>query len=170
MAHLIILRGNSASGKTTIATKLQHSFPKGNAMLISQDTIRREILNVKDRPENPTPALIQKICEFGITTYSYIILEGILKAAIYRPMLLDLIDLFDQNVSVYYFDLSFSEALHRHEQREKSQEFGKESLQKWWLEKDYLAIPNEQIITAELTQEEIVSNIQKELALKTNQN
>ena len=139
-------------------------------MLISQDTIRREILNVKDRPENPTPALIQKICEFGITTYSYIILEGILKAAIYRPMLLDLIDLFDQNVSVYYFDLSFSETLHRHEQREKSQEFGKESLQKWWLEKDYLAIPNEQIITAELTQEEIVSNIQKELALKTNQN
>ena len=47
MTKLIILRGNSGSGKTTIAKELQKLFGK-NTMLISQDVIRREMLNVDD--------------------------------------------------------------------------------------------------------------------------
>ena len=47
MSKLIILRGNSGSGKTTIAKELQKLFGK-NTMLISQDIIRREMLNVDD--------------------------------------------------------------------------------------------------------------------------
>ena len=38
MPKLIILRGNSGSGKTTIAKELQNSFGR-NTMLISQDVI-----------------------------------------------------------------------------------------------------------------------------------
>ena len=44
---LIILRGNSGSGKTTIAKGLQKKLGHGT-MLISQDVVRREILYVKD--------------------------------------------------------------------------------------------------------------------------
>lgn len=44
---LIILRGNSGSGKTTIAKELQQVFGN-NTMLISQDVIRRDMLKVKD--------------------------------------------------------------------------------------------------------------------------
>lgn len=40
MRKLIILRGNSGSGKTTIAKELQNRFGT-NTMLISQDVIRR---------------------------------------------------------------------------------------------------------------------------------
>ena len=47
MAKLIILRGNSGSGKTTIAKGLQKKFGHGT-MLISQDIVRREMLYVKD--------------------------------------------------------------------------------------------------------------------------
>ena len=47
MKSLIVLRGNSGSGKTTIAKELQHKFG-GNTMYISQDMIRREMLWVKD--------------------------------------------------------------------------------------------------------------------------
>ena len=47
MGKLIILRGNSGSGKTTVAKELQKKFGY-NTMLISQDEIRRNILWVKD--------------------------------------------------------------------------------------------------------------------------
>lgn len=44
---LIILRGNSGSGKTTIANAL-HQRLKEQSLLISQDVVRREMLRVKD--------------------------------------------------------------------------------------------------------------------------
>ena len=47
MTKLIVLRGNSGSGKTTVAKELQNKFGN-NTMLLSQDVIRRDILKVKD--------------------------------------------------------------------------------------------------------------------------
>ena len=47
MHKLIILRGNSGSGKTTVAKELQRLFGH-NTMLISQDVVRRDMLCVKD--------------------------------------------------------------------------------------------------------------------------
>lgn len=51
MARLIILRGNSGSGKTTVAKALQKRFGR-NTMLISQDVVRRDMLHVKDGPDS----------------------------------------------------------------------------------------------------------------------
>ena len=48
--RLFIIRGNSASGKSTIAKKLQLELGYGT-MLIPQDVIRREIVRVKDEPK-----------------------------------------------------------------------------------------------------------------------
>ena len=45
MRKLIVLRGNSGSGKTTVAKELQNLFGS-NTMLISLDMVRREILNL----------------------------------------------------------------------------------------------------------------------------
>ena len=47
MSKLIILRGNSGSGKTTVAKALQEKFGY-NTMRISQDEVRRNMLWVKD--------------------------------------------------------------------------------------------------------------------------
>ncbi len=47
MARLIILRGNSGSGKTSVAKALQKRFGH-NTMMISQDMVRREMLWAKD--------------------------------------------------------------------------------------------------------------------------
>ncbi|MBM3210138.1 hypothetical protein FJZ39_02255 [Candidatus Saccharibacteria bacterium] len=52
-AKLIIIRGNSGSGKSTIAKRLQHKLDYGT-MLVSQDVVRREILRCKDTPGNPS--------------------------------------------------------------------------------------------------------------------
>ena len=45
MAKLIILRGNSGSGKTSISKALQEKFGP-NTMLLSHDMVRMEILHV----------------------------------------------------------------------------------------------------------------------------
>ena len=47
MGKLIILRGNSGSGKTTVAKALQKKLGR-NTMLISQDEDRRNMLWVDD--------------------------------------------------------------------------------------------------------------------------
>ena len=60
MAKLIILRGNSGSGKTTIAKKLQKNFGHGT-LLISQDVVRREMLYVKDGDKPKVEKLLLQI-------------------------------------------------------------------------------------------------------------
>lgn len=76
-SKLIILRGNSGSGKTTIAKSLQDHFGAGT-LLVSQDTIRRDILKVQDRDGNLSIDLIRQVAEYGKGKCEYVIVEGIL--------------------------------------------------------------------------------------------
>lgn len=57
---LIIIRGNSASGKTTLAHALQQQLGP-NAFLISQDVVRRERLQVRDTANNPAIGLMAQL-------------------------------------------------------------------------------------------------------------
>ena len=59
MKKLIVLRGNSGSGKTTTAKELQKRLGQ-NTMLISQDVIRREMLKVKDGENTEALPLLKK--------------------------------------------------------------------------------------------------------------
>lgn len=51
----------------------------------------------------------------------------------------------------------------RHETREKSREFGEEAMRRWWLEKDYLDLIPEQILTKEINAEEAAERICREV-------
>lgn len=64
MAKLIVLRGNSGSGKTTIAKELQKSLGR-NTMLISQDVIRRDMLRVKDGENTEALPLMKELLTYG---------------------------------------------------------------------------------------------------------
>ena len=77
MAKIIILRGNSGSGKTTTAKRLQKKLGHGT-MLISQDVVRREILYVKEGNKQNVSDLLFKLAMFGKANCEFIILEGIL--------------------------------------------------------------------------------------------
>ena len=57
MQRLIIIRGNSGSGKSTIAKRLQQKMGY-QTMLIPQDVVRREMLRVRDKDNNPSIQLI----------------------------------------------------------------------------------------------------------------
>ena len=155
---LIILRGNSGSGKTTIAKHLQKQWGEGT-LLVSQDVIRRDMLNVRDRKKNLSIELIRQITKYGKGQCEYVILEGILSKERYGDMLCHLIDYYQGKVLIYYFDLPFEETVKRHQTRSKKSAFGETELRKWWNPHDYLGDERERIITKEMSELEIVKTI-----------
>lgn len=79
MAKLIILRGNSGSGKTTTGKALQRKFGHGT-MLISQDVVRRDMLYMKDGPNPGASKLLLELALYGNNNCNIVILEGILNS------------------------------------------------------------------------------------------
>lgn len=157
-SKLIIIRGNSGSGKTTIAKNLQTHLGPGT-LVISQDVIRRDMLKVADREGNLSIDLIRQIAEFGKDKCDCVIVEGILDKGRYGDMLRGLIRFFDQNADIYYFDLPFEETVKRHNNRPKKLEFGEDSLREWWMPQDFLEEDNEIILTSEMRQEDVLEII-----------
>ena len=162
MAKLVILRGNSGSGKTTVANLLQKKFGH-NTLVISQDTVRREMLWVKDGPDNRAMPLLESLLYYGRERCQVVILEGILHSGWYRPLFELAKEEFGEEIYAYYYDLPFEETLLRHETREKSREFGEEAMRRWWLEKDYLDLIPEQILTKEINAGEAAERICREV-------
>lgn len=158
MRKLIVLRGNSGSGKTTIAKELQNRFG-ANTMLISQDVIRRDMLKVKDGENTLALPLMKELLAYGNSHSDIVILEGILCAEWYKPLFELAVQLYGTEIYAYYFDLPFEETLKRHQTKPNSHEFGEEAMRRWWLEKDFSDVLNEISITAEKDMESIVEDI-----------
>lgn len=158
MRKLIVLRGNSGSGKTVIAKELQNRFGK-NTMLISQDMVRREILKVKDGEDTPALPLMKELLKYGNARSEIVILEGIMYADWYKPLFELATRLYGKNIFAYYFDLPFEETLKRHRTKPNCHEFGEEAMRRWWREKDYSDILHETAVGAEKSIENIVENI-----------
>lgn len=139
MSKLIILRGNSGSGKTTIAKEIQKNFGR-NTMLISQDVIRRDMLRVKDGENTEAISLMKELLAYGREHSDIVILEGIMYADWYKPLFELAIQLYDTKVYAYYFDTPFEETLKRHQTKPNCNEFGEEAMRKWWREKDFSGV------------------------------
>lgn len=85
MTTLIIIRGNAASGKTSLAKALQTALGE-KTLLLSQDQLRRDMLHARDGFDTPTISLILNLLDYGQQHCDYIILEGILRADWYQPV------------------------------------------------------------------------------------
>lgn len=160
---IIILRGNSGSGKTTIAKDLQVSLGTGS-LLLSQDTIRREILAVKDGPMTPTIDLLIHLVRYGYQHATYTILEGILRAEWYQGLFETIQELFKEEIHAYYFSLPFEETLFRHQSKTEVQGFGETELRRWWQAEDYLPMIAESLIKREESRQEILERILSEVS------
>lgn len=158
LPKLISLRGNSGSGKTTIAHLLQSQL-KEDTLLICQDIIRKQMLNAQDGPNSPAIDLLIDLVKFGHKHCRIVILEGILRSDWYSPLFQTIQQLYSQQIYAYYFDLPFEETLHRHQQREERNEFGPDKMKRWYKEKDYLKMIDETILAKELTKEKIIERI-----------
>lgn len=158
MAKLIILRGNSGSGKTTIAKELQKGFGR-NTMLISQDVVRRDILRVKDGENTEALPLMKELLTYGRNHCEIVILEGIMYADWYKPLFELAVQLYGTNIFAYYFDLPFEETLKRHQTKPNCNEFGEDAMRRWWHDKDFSDVLSERVITSEKGIQSIIDEI-----------
>ena len=158
MAKLIILRGNSGSGKTSVARELQRRFGR-STLLISQDVVRREMLWARDGEGTQALPLLIQLLEYGREHCAVTILEGILNAQWYMPLFQRAVELYGSNIFAFYYDIPFEETLRRHSTKPNHLEFGAEEMRQWWKEKDYIGLIPETILTKEMGFSAVVNQI-----------
>lgn len=165
MSTAILLRGNSGSGKSTVAKLLQRSLGRGT-LLIPQDVIRRELLWVNDRAGNPSVHLMSEMAKWGAQNREFVIIEGILDSELYRPLFETVAREFDC-VHAYYYDIPFEETLRRHATKPNRKEFGEEEMRRWWKEKDFIGIIPEKIIDKDMSADRTMEIILNDIGCKT---
>lgn len=163
MPKLIILRGNSGSGKTSVAKALQKRFGP-NTMLISQDMIRMQILHVWGREgvDKSLPLLIELV-KYGRRHSDVTILEGILDSTAYRLLFEAAIGEYGSDIFAYYYDLPFEETLIRHGTKPNHADFGEEDMRRWWRERDTLNLISEIIFQKDLSLEGAIEKIYRDV-------
>jgi predicted kinase len=156
---LIILRGNSGSGKSTVAKILQKKFGH-ETLLISQDEVRREMLWVRSGSHNKSMDLLNHLLLFGNANCDVTILEGILYSGTYQELFRQIEVLFKGQIFAYYFDLPFEETLKRNEQKQtKLYNVGEAEMRKWWRDKDFLKNISEKVLLKDMSLNDIVEQI-----------
>lgn len=154
MPAIIIIRGNAASGKTSLAYALQEEMGE-NTLLLSQDMLRRTMLHAHDGFDTPTIPLLLNLLEYSYDNCQTVILEGILRSNWYQPVWQKILELYSlEHIYAYYYDLPFDETIKRHSSREKAKEFGQDALKRWWIDKDYLTEIPETRLTKDLSLED----------------
>lgn len=157
-AKIIILRGNSGSGKTTIAHHLQKELGRGT-LVISQDVIRRKMLWANDGADTKALPLLIDLVKYGKQHCEFVILEGILNAKWYKELFEAILSEYGANIFAYYYDLPFEETLQRHQTKPNCNDFGEDAMRRWWHDKDYIGIINEKSLTVGMSIDETVTMI-----------
>ncbi len=162
MPKLIIIRGNSGSGKSSVAKALQEALGR-NTLVIPQDTVRREMLWVRDGVDTKALPLLITLLEYGNEHCEVTILEGILNSNWYRPLFERATCLFGDQIFAYYYDIPFEETLRRHSTRDARFRFGEEDMRRWWNEKDFIGDIKETVITEEVSLDAAVKMIMADI-------
>ena len=84
--RLVVLRGNSGSGKSTVARALQRERPRDLAW-VGQDLLRREVLRARDVPGATAMDLVDPTARFALDRGLHVVVDGILGSWKYGAML-----------------------------------------------------------------------------------
>lgn len=160
MSKLIVIRGNSGSGKTSVAREVRARYGRGCA-LIEQDYFRRVVLREHDSATSMgiAPDFIAAAARFALDRGYHVVLEGILSSARYAPMIRDLVATHQGESHVFYLDVSFDETVRRHATRPLASEVTPGQMLGWYMSYDVLGIPGEHVIAESSTFEETVAYI-----------
>jgi len=158
--RLIVLRGPSASGKTTAALALRPLLGPKTA-LIHQDYFRRELLHGDDKLERSADAaaIIIATARQMLDRGYDVILDGIFNLRDYADPLEQLASDHIGTTRVYAFDVALDETIRRHATRPLSTEFGEDELRAWYDGWQPLPHLTETRVTAEVTTDELVATI-----------
>lgn len=162
--RLIVLRGNSGSGKTSVSLALQRAYGRGVAW-VSQDMMRRQVLRELDHPGARNVGLIDLAVRYALESGYHVVLDGILRAARYEDMLAGLRRDHPGPSHFYYLDVSLAETLLRHETRPQRTEFSSADMLAWYQPTDLLASIPERVIAEDSSLDATVATILAETDL-----
>lgn len=127
---MIVIRGNSGSGKSTIARDLRDRL---GAAWIEQDHFRRVVLGEHGNYTPVTIDLIETAVRTCLAAGRHVVVDGIFNAAKYSDMFVRLAALPGNDSRFFAFDLEFGETLQRHGTRgAKAAEFGEHEMRGWY--------------------------------------
>lgn len=157
---LIVLRGNAASGKSTVARLLQEQLDDGAAW-IEQEYLRRTVLGETAAPFSPLSiALPSTIALQCLRAGRHVVLDGIFTASRYAESLQKLAADHTGRTLFFAFDLDFNETMRRHNTRTpKRSEYGESEMRGWFHGWQPLPFVEEARITAEESAEQITRRI-----------
>jgi predicted kinase len=159
VANLIVIRGNSGSGKSTVARALRARWGRGTA-LVDQDTLRRSVLREHGDIANPiAPGLMDVTARYALSHGYRVIVEGIMDRHRYGEMLTELVR--DHDGRAFYLDVSWEETVRRHAMRPQADQFTVEEMRCWFRARDLLGVPEEQVIPENSTVPETVAVIER---------
>lgn len=153
---IIIIRGNSGSGKTTVAKELCKRLGT-DSMLLSQDVIRRDLLHTSDGENSIAIDLLEQLTLFGKTHSNFIVLEGILNSHWYKD-LFNLIQKSFNNIYAYYYDIPFDETVKRFLTKSNT-DYTIQDMERWWNENDLIGFNEEKVISKDMSVNDVVEMI-----------
>lgn len=162
--RLIVLRGNSASGKSSVAAGLRERTGRGLA-LVAQDNLRRTILKERDVPGALNIGLIELTARYALDAGHHVVVEGILAADRYGEMLTRLCADHVGRTHRYYLDVPFDETLARHATKPIADVVDAARLRSWYRPLDLLPGAGETVIGADSTLPGTVERILRDTGL-----
>ncbi|MER5547818.1 AAA family ATPase [Streptomyces sp. CG4] len=162
--RLVVLRGNSASGKSSVAAGVRDRFGRGLA-LVEQDHLRRVVLRERDRPGAANIGLIDTVARYALDAGYHVVVEGILYADRYGDMLARLRADHRGPTHGYYLDVPFDETLARHATKQIAGQVTEADLRDWYRGRDLLPGGVERVIGADSSLTETVDHIMQDTGL-----
>jgi predicted kinase len=162
--RLVVLRGNSASGKSSVAAEIRSRYGRGIA-IVGQDNLRRTVLRERDIPGGANIGLIDTVARYALDRGYHTIVEGILSAARYADMLSALCQDHRGISRLYYLDVPFEETMRRHATKPQAAEYGRAEMSGWYLEHDLIPGGIEHVVPASSSLDDTVERILGETGL-----
>jgi adenylylsulfate kinase-like enzyme len=162
--RLIVIRGNSGSGKTSIVEAIRTAHGRGVAW-IEQDHVRRIIFQELDQPDGANIQAIGQLAQHALDRGYHAVVEGIMPKIRYGEMLKQLRDDHAGPSYFYYLDIPLEETIRRHATRPKSTAFTAEEMTTWFHGQDLLDDPHETVIDQSSSLETTVKRILTETDL-----
>jgi hypothetical protein len=131
-SRLIVIRGNSGSGKSAVAAGVRAGRPHGTLAVVGQDVVRRTILGTHDDKRLTAVGLIDLTARYAPNQGFDVIVEGILNAKWYGRALHRLAQDHAGVTHSYIYDLPFEETVRRHSTRAVADRFGEPEMREWW--------------------------------------
>ncbi|WP_411120317.1 kinase [Streptomyces sp. 058-1L] len=163
----IVVRRNSASGKSSVAAGLREKFGR-NLAIVAQDNLRRIVLRERDRPGGANIGLIDLTARYALDNGFHVVVEGILYADRYGPMLQDLVRAHRGVSRCYYLDVPYAETVRRRATKLDTaylQQVTPEHLKDWYRARDLLPDCLETVIGVDSSLEDTVAQILHESRL-----